>query len=136
MKNQMVYIEKTEEELIVKEYQSKNYYIVKLDGSKIHTLNDYMNAIIAAFKFPDGMFKNINSFDSYNDWMRDLSWIGQYDGYILIINQLDKMMKNDLGSKQIILEEFDETILPFWEEEVLHVVVEGKVKGFNVYLIK
>lgn len=87
MNNQTICIAKGQEEQFIKKYNSKNYYFAKLDGSNIYTLNDYMNAIIVAFQFPKNMFTNTNSIDAYNDWMRDLTWIDQYDGYILVIEK-------------------------------------------------
>lgn len=135
MNNQTIYITKGQEEQFFKEYNLKNYYFAKLDGSNIHTLNDYMNAIIIAFQFPKNMFTNTNSIDAYNDWMRDLTWLEQYDGYILLIENFGKMMSSYPIEKSIIMNEFEETIYPFWEEEVLHTVVDGKAKGFFVLLV-
>jgi len=45
-------------------------------------------------------------------------------------------MSKDLNGKRLFLEYFKESILPFWEEDVLHCVVEGKTKEFTVYLIE
>lgn len=135
MNNQTICITKEQEKEFIKKYILKNYYIAKIDGSNIQTLNDYMNAIIIAFQFPKGMFTNTNSIDAYNDWMRDLTWIDQYDGYILVIENFELMMSSYPKEKGIILEEFEETIYPFWKNEVLHTVVDGKAKGFFVFLI-
>ena len=135
MNNQTICITKEQEKEFIKKYILKNYYIAKIDGSNIQTLNDYMNAIIIAFQFPKDMFTNTNSIDAYNDWMRDLTWIDQYDGYILLIENFEQMMSSYPKEKGIILEEFEETIYPFWENEVLHTVVDGKAKGFFVFLI-
>lgn len=135
MNNQTICITKEQEKEFIKKYILKNYYIAKIDGSNIQTLNDYMNAIIIAFQFPKDMFTNTNSIDAYNDWMRDLTWIDQYDGYILVIENFEQMMSSYPKEKGIILEEFEETIYPFWENEVLHTVVDGKAKGFFVFLI-
>ena len=135
MNNQTIYIAKGQEKQIIKKYNLKNYYIAKLDGSNIHTFSDYMNAIIIAFQFPKNMFINTNSIDAYNDWMRDLTWIDQYDGYILIIENFEQMMSSYPKEKNIIMDEFRETIYPFWQDEVLHTVVDGKAKGFFVLLV-
>ncbi len=135
MNNQTICITKEQEKEFIKKYILKNYYIAKIDGSNIQTLNDYMNAIIIAFQFPKDMFTNTNSIDAYNDWMRDLTWIDQYDGYILVIKNFEQMMSSYPKEKGIILKEFEETIYPFWKNEVLHTVVDGKAKGFFVFLI-
>lgn len=135
MNNQTICITKEQEKEFINKYILKNYYIAKIDGSNIQTLNDYMNAIIIAFQFPKDMFTNTNSIDAYNDWMRDLTWIDQYDGYILVIKNFEQMMSSYPKEKGIILKEFEETIYPFWKNEVLHTVVDGKAKGFFVFLI-
>lgn len=40
-----------------------------------------------------------------------------------------------LDKKKIIFESFYDTIIPFWTEEVEHVVVEGKTKIFDVFVV-
>ena len=114
----------------------QNYYIAEIDGNNIYNLEDYMNEIIKAFKFPDGMFKNKDNIDSYEDWMRDLGWLGEVDGFALFIINEDKMLTNSLDKKKIIFESFYDTIIPFWTEEVEHVVVEGKTKIFDVFVVE
>ena len=94
-----------------------------------------MNEIIKAFKFPDGMCKNKDNIDSYEDLMRDLGWLGEVDGFALFIINEDKMLTNSLDKKKIIFESFYDTIIPFWTEEVEHVVVEGKTKIFDVFVV-
>jgi hypothetical protein len=113
----------------------QNYYIAEIDGNNIYNLEDYMNEIIKAFKFPDGMFKNKDNIDSYEDLMRDLGWLGEVDGFALFIINEDKMLTNSLDKKKIIFESFYDTIIPFWTEEVEHVVVEGKTKIFDVFVV-
>ena len=113
----------------------QNYYIAEIDGNNIYSLEDYMNEIIKAFKFPDGLFENKNSIDSYEDWMRDLEWLGAVDGFALFVINEDKMLTNFLNKKEIIFESFSDTIIPFWAEEVAHVVVGGKTKIFDVFVV-
>jgi hypothetical protein len=66
--------------------------------------------------------------------MRDLSWLRKEE-YILIIHDFHDFLKNDLHLREIIVEDINDTILPFWEHEVEHCVVEGKAKPFNVYFV-
>ncbi|OCG73647.1 hypothetical protein A9G42_11415 [Gilliamella sp. Nev6-6] len=136
MKNQIIYINKEEENQYIENLNFKNYFFAKIDGSLISTISDYMNAIIVAFQFPSGIFSNTTSIDAYNDWMRDLTWIDQYDGYILVIENFTKMLSCYPKEKDRILSEFDETIFPFWAEEVIHTVVGGKTKSFLVLLVE
>ena len=81
-----------------------------------------MIEIIEAFHFTKGMFRNLDNFDSYNDWMRDIFWLGDYAGYALFIVNQDKMLKKHPKAKDTIFELFVDSIIPFWEEEVEHVV--------------
>ena len=120
----------------------QNYYIAEIDGNNIYSLEDYMNEIIKAFKFPDGMFKNINSFDSYLDWMTDLSWLygkegvdKNIKGFALFIYNFDQMMMSTSEIKKEIMDCFNDSIIPFWAEEVVHVVVGGKTKIFDIFVV-
>ena len=135
MKNEIVFVKSSQETEIIHNSKINNYFIAKIDGNNISTLDDYMNAIIIAFKFPSGIFRNINNIDAYNDWMRDLSWLDKYNGYILFIENFKVMMKNDMRNKEIIMKGFSGLILPFWQDEVKHTVVDSKNKIFNIYLI-
>ena len=110
---------------------NKNFFIAEIDGEKIGTLEDYMNEIIEAFHFPKGMFENLDSFDSYNDWLRDLLWLGDYA--LFIVSQ-DKMLRKYPKTKETIFELFVDAIIPFWKDEVEQVFVGGKSKEFNVFI--
>ena len=73
--------------------------------------------------------------DGYLDWITDLSWLNR-DGYALIIKNYNCFMSEDLRKKEIVMESFGKTVLPWWENEVERCVVEGKAKSFNVYLVE
>lgn len=127
---------------IKKKMDQEKFFIAEIDGAEINTLTEYMKKIIEVFHFPDGMFKNLDSFDSYNDWMRDFTWLDDKNfvskdnlGYALFLYNLDKMMVNESKNKETIIELFSDSIIPFWKEEVEHVVVGGKRKIFDVYLV-
>ncbi|ELZ4686033.1 barstar family protein [Enterococcus faecalis] len=120
-----------------------NYFVAEIDGKKINTLEEYMKEIIRIFHFPEGLFKNFNNFDSYDDWMTDLSWLSEKGwvdkrnkGYVLFIYNFDEMMKDDPKIKNKIIYYFEESIIPFWQDEVEHVVVDGKTKIFKVFIVK
>ncbi|MBL1229830.1 barstar family protein [Enterococcus sp. BWB1-3] len=113
-----------------------NYFIAEIDGEKIETLPQYMEAIKKAFEFPEAMFENTSSIDSYLDWMRDLSWLGNKEGYVLFIINSSKMMIGEEAKKAILFETFKDAIIPFWKDEVEHVVVDGEKKEFKVFIEK
>ena len=45
------------------------------------------------------------------------------------------MFSDEPEAKTILMKYLKDSILPFWEEEVLNTVVGGKRKEFTVYLI-
>ncbi|EGO5829996.1 hypothetical protein HKH49_002731 [Enterococcus faecalis] len=45
-------------------------------------------------------------------------------------------MKDDPKIKNKIIYYFEESIIPFWQDEVEHVVVDGKAKIFKVFIVK
>ena len=44
-------------------------------------------------------------------------------------------MKNNKWEKENLEDTYENYLLPFWDEEVERVVVEGKRKDFNIYLV-
>jgi len=119
-----------------KELEKKNIFIGEINGKKINTLDDYMNVIIKEFNFPENIFKNIDSIDAYNDWMTDLSWLEDYQGYAIFIYNLKYMLNMDSVKKEIILNNFDEVIVPFWTNDIEKVVVGGEKKEFLLFDVK
>ena len=106
-------------------------FVAELDGRAVKTRFDYFSAIDKAFQFPTSSAGN---WDSYLDWIRDLTWLP--DGEItLIIQHYANFLEDNPEDKKMLVEDFEDTILPFWEEEVTHVVVEGKPRHFMVYLV-
>jgi hypothetical protein len=106
-------------------------YLVEIDGKQIQSWEDYISAIQNNFKLPTPCFDSV---DRYLDWMRDLDWLKKEE-YILIITNYNLFLKNNSELKKQIIEDFVDVILPFWQEEVEEVVVDGKAKPFMVYLV-
>jgi hypothetical protein len=131
MKNKVYYVSQKEMvELREALRKDDSLYIADINGSDIQSLQDYLNTVNAIFKFPIPA----RGLDGYFDWIRDLDWLMK-DGYVLIINDFSKFIKNDLQMKNKIVEDFEKVVLPWWQEEVEKCVVEGKAKPFNVYLV-
>lgn len=116
---------------IKEEAQKNNFFIAEIDGATIHSWQEYATTIGKIFKFPNPC---TDSIDRYLDWMRDLDWLRK-DGYALIIYNYGTLLHNAPQLAHEIVEDFKVAILPFWQEEVTHVVVEGKPKPFIVYLV-
>lgn len=131
MKNEVMYVKKEDLEKI-KSYISSNDNIfgVEIDGKSCMYLADYLTNISTKFKFPI-IAKGL---DGYNDWMTDLTWIDSND-IVIIINDYEEFLCLDLLSKRKVIENFEQSILPWWESEVCDCMVEGKIRKFTVYLV-
>lgn len=119
---------------IIKEKVMTNTKIlfVELDGKDMYSWDDYITAIQEKFHFPSSCNDNM---DQYLDWIRDLSWLKEEE-YIIVIHHFESFLQNNKELKDEIMSDYKDTILPFWEEEVLQVVAEGKAKSFIVYVVK
>ncbi|KPG72145.1 hypothetical protein AEQ18_02390 [Enterococcus sp. RIT-PI-f] len=82
------------------------------------------------FELPDS-----SGWDSYTDWMTDLSWIDN-QCFCIVIEDYANFLKNDAEAKKIVIEIFEEDILPYWQKDVMKTVVDGKPRLFNVYLVE
>lgn len=106
-----------------------NCFVVNLEGKKIVNKNNLFSVLKKEYDLPD-----VNGWDSLVDWLTDLSWI-DVSNFCLNIHNYSDFLKEEQATKDIFLEVFKEDILPFWEKEVLTTVVNGRIKGFFVYLL-
>ncbi|HBE78198.1 MAG TPA: hypothetical protein DDW65_10515 [Firmicutes bacterium] len=106
-------------------------HIVELDGTYIKSWEDYICEIQNRFKFPTSC---LDSVDRYLDWMRDLEWLDKEE-FVLIINHFNDFCNDNPKIKEEIISDYENVILPFWQDEVKNVVVDGKAKHFLVYLV-
>ena len=111
--------------------KDKKVYVVVVDGKEIQSWQSYIDKMFYEFQMPLPEYKNLNA---YLDWMTDLDWLNS-ERYVFAIKNYHEFMKDDLSTKKEIINDFRMHILPFWEEEVKHVVVGGKPKEFQVYLV-
>lgn len=106
-------------------------YFVKLDGKNIKNKKSYLKAMQKAFLLPKD---SIDSVDAYLDWMTDLSWITEKNIVLIILNY-SRFLENDLEEKRLVISDFQNYILPFWQEKVKCVMVNGKPRSFQIYLV-
>jgi hypothetical protein len=111
---------------------SPEILFVELNGSNIQSWDEYVTEIQDNFKFPTTCNDSV---DRYHDWIRDLSWI-EKEKYILAIYNFDNFLQYQPKLKREIILDFKDIILPFWQEDVVGVVVEGQAKSFMVYLVR
>ena len=96
-------------------------YIV-MDGAGIETYEQYFDRLWEVFGFsdiPEGWKK-----DYYTE-----------DDFLTEILNYDQFLNNNITVKKRIENHYENYLLPFWDEEVERVVVEGKRKDFNIYLV-
>ncbi len=137
IKNRIIKI--TEENFLVEfnEINAKyNTYKVEVDGEKIQTWEDYITVVQDEFKFPTAC---LDSMDRYVDWITDLSWLDKtkpIEAYILIIRNYNSFLSRNDTLKNLIITSFVDHILPFWEEDIKQMVIEGETRIFCVYLLE
>lgn len=131
MNNNIIYIS-SDDFKIAKENLKRNdkIFFVEMNGEKIQNLTEYLSTMsnLCDFPFPT------KGWDGYCDWMTDFTWIDK-DIIIIIINNYKYFLQSDLSSKAKVIEKFQNTILPWWENDVINHMVGGKPKKFTVYLV-
>ena len=131
MKNKIYFISSGEMKKLKDNFnEKKDVFIVEINGNTIQNQKDFLNIMTEKFEFP----YSVNGFDGYFDWLRDLEWL-EKEEYILIINDFKNFIKNDISLKEMIIKDFENVVLPWWEKEVEDCVVEGRAKLFTVYLV-
>ena len=134
MNNSVDFIEKDELNKI-KSAVSKNAFVAEINGEEIQSWADYWNAVSSSFSFPVLPSYLKSDYHTYYDLMTDLSWIKE-DSIILIVANANDFLKDDLQLKTSIIKDFQEYLLPFWDNEIVDTVVGGKKRNFTVYFVK
>jgi len=116
---------------IRKNAKINNDHLVEIQGKEIQSWDEYLDVIEIVYKFPTGWRVNIHG---YIDWMLDLDWLGK-NSYILIIHDYSDFLKQNMETKKMVMEIFEEEILPWWQSDVEKYCAGGKAKPFNVYLV-
>lgn len=104
---------------------------VIIDGRKVKSKNDFLKIMEESFLFPESCHGNL---DIFMDYIRDLSWINHSKIELIVKNQSD-FLRDDQNLRDMIIECFQEEILPYWQKEVLETMVHGKCKEFSVFLV-
>lgn len=121
-----------EEKKILYKHSDTKYIV--MDGSGITTYEEYFDRLWQAFGFsdlPEGWKKDNHS--EY-DFMTDDDFLPN-DKYVFIIKNYEQFMRSNPTEKSKIEKRYNNYLLPFWDEEVERVVVDGKRKDFNIYLV-
>lgn len=112
-------------------YIAENYYIFTIDGNKVSTKKEFFDAVETLFSFPTSCKNKVSRFD---DWMMDLSWLDSDRGICIVIDNFEHFLRDDLKFKDLVMDDFRQDILPFWEETVLTTVKDGKTRKIDVVI--
>ena len=134
MNNKIVYVTTKEvREIKEKAIQDKDVFLAEIKGAEIETEEEYVKAMANAFFFPN----NFHSMKMgwFRDYICDLMWIEQKE-IIVVIRDYELMLVNETKTKEIIMDDFEEIILPWWEGEVVGHMVGVGPRKFSIYLEK
>ena len=126
MKNRIV-----QNGIFPEDYNKEDFLTFTLDGTEIRTKAEFFESIEKSMKFP-GTCKCM--FSRLEDWMRDLSWFPKDRGICIVITGSESFLSGDPAFRKDLKESFEETILPFWEDEVLATVKGGVTRRFYVVM--
>ena len=124
--------EEFEKKKILYKYNDVKYIV--MDGKGIGTYEQYFDKLWKVFNFseiPEGWEKDYHTEDDFLTEMDELP----DDKYIFVIKNYDDFLANNIEEKAEIEDYYENYLLPFWDEEVERVVVEGKRKDFDIYLV-
>jgi len=124
--------EEFEKRKILYKYNDVKYIV--MDGKGIETYEQYFDKLWDVFNFseiPDGWEKDYHTEDDFLTEMDELP----DDKYIFVIKNYDDFLANNIEEKAEIEDYYENYLLPFWDKEIERVVVEGKRKDFDIYLV-
>lgn len=124
--------EEFEKEKILYRHNDVKYMV--MNGAGINTYEQYFDKLWEVFgfsEFPEGWKKD---YHTEYDFMTDDDFLPA-EKYTFVIKNYDEFMKNNKWEKENLEDTYENYLLPFWDEEVERVVVEGKRKDFNIYLV-
>jgi hypothetical protein len=138
MHNRVLRVSEAEIGEIMKSVDDDTFVVNIRGGGSIQSWMEFAEKMKVQFDFPRGYWDFVIEdaglgLMRYYDWMTDLYWVKE-NKIIVTIHQYSAFMMNNLALKKEILTMFKDDILPFWEEEVVHVVVEGQPRSFMLYL--
>lgn len=133
MENSIVVLRQSQVADMINSLEKNKFVIANVDGNTVNNRDDFFVAVETALQFPG---KCEGLFSRFDDWIMDLGWIEKEKGICIIITSFANFSSDDIAFKSSILEDFEEDILPFWEEEVCSVVKDGTPREFYVILVE
>ena len=144
-KDNKVHILKSMDEVILKD--DKDLFVVRLDGSKLHTYDEFEKVAKKAFQTPtdEEMYwldepGNPFCWIEYLDWLMDLG----FNSFALIIENWSKALERESEEKREFISFIFQEVCNFWGYEILRIAGNGyleteseycKPREFNIYLV-
>ena len=132
MKNEVKRATEEECRAVLKRTDPAECFTVAIDGAFIRTESDLFDTMEKEYGFHVSKGSWGKNWPAFKDMMTDLGWI-DCDKHILVIYHFGQMLADCPEEKDRLVHYLSDLILPFWEEDVLRCVVEGKRKEFTVY---
>ena len=139
-KDNRIYTLKSIDEVMLKD--SKDLFVVKLDGAKLHTYDEFVATAKKAFQTPtdESMIWLDEPGNPWNCWIEYLDWLldAGFNSFALIVENWSKALDREAQrDKEIkwLLDDFKYTC-DFWGYEIVECSL-GNVepKDFNIYLV-
>ena len=137
-KDNKVYTLKSMDEVILKD--DKDLFVVRLDGAKLHTYDEFVATAKKAFQTPtdENMFWLNPPVNIWICWATELDWLlDTFNSFALIVENWSKALDRDSKEKKENLLRIDlQYTCDYWGYEVLE-VRGGSIepKDFNIYLV-
>ncbi|BBB20369.1 MULTISPECIES: hypothetical protein [Helicobacter] len=136
-KDNKVYTLKSMDEVMLKD--DKDLFVVKLDGSKLHTYDEFEKTAKKAFQTPtdESMFWLDEPGNPWYCWIEELDWLldAGFNSFALIVENWSKALDRDSKEeKNELLSDFQNTC-DYWAYEVVECSLGGEPKDFNIYLV-
>ena len=104
---------------------------VTIDAARISSYKDFIDIIQIELDFPydcEGMA------DRYLDWIRELDWL-PFKTYVFNITNSKDLERRNAPLLKEIVEDFDNCIIPFWDHEAVHCILDGERKDIYLNLL-
>ena len=144
-KDNKIYTLKSMDEVILKD--AKDLFVVRLDGSKFHTYDEFEKAAKAAFQTPtDESMIWLNTPGNPFCWIEYLDWLldAGFNSFALIVENWSKALEGENEEKREFISFVFQEVCNFWGYEILRIAGNGyleteseycKPREFNIYLV-
>lgn len=105
--------------------------VLQIDGRKLDSYEDYIAIVQKQAQFPTDCRGNI---DVYLDWICDLSWL-DVDSIHFLFEHWDSFQQRQPRLARRIVDDIQKSIIPFWQEEAPHCIVQGRTKSVTLVIL-